>query len=105
METDPFTVPKIFSVAASAPVVDGVKTRNAVQEELAGIDAPLAHVPDAVLFAKLEAFVPVIVKYGVARTSAAVPVLLIVMTVAELVVTISNTGTAAEVLATPYFTI
>ena len=82
-KSDAFTVPRIFSVAASAPVVDGVKTMNAVHEVLAAMDAPLTQLPNP-LFAKLEAFAPVIVKYGVASACAAVPVLLIVTTIGKL---------------------
>ena len=54
-------------------MVDGVKVNFIVQEELVAIEPPFTHVPP-LAFAKLLAFVPVIVKNGVARTCGAVPV-------------------------------
>jgi len=61
------TVPFTVNVAVREPVALGVKVRFIVQELDAAIVPPLAHEPVPV-FAKLAEFVPVIVKYGVART-------------------------------------
>ena len=82
---EPFTVPRTFTAAASAPVVEGVKVNRIVQDELGAIVAPLAQVPPPAL-AKLVGLAPVIVKYGVARTSLAVPLFVTVKVVAALVV-------------------
>jgi len=62
----------MFNVAVRLPVADGVNVSRIVQEELAAIEPALTHVPP--LRAKLVGFVPVMVKKGVAKTSAAVPV-------------------------------
>jgi hypothetical protein len=78
-------VPWIFSVAAKAPVVEGVNVNRTVHEPLTAIVPPLTHVPVPEL-AKLDGLAPVIVKNGVAKTSAAVPVLETVSVVAPLVV-------------------
>ena len=58
---DPFTVPTMFMVAASAPVVDGVKVNKIVQDALGAMVPPLAQVPPPEL-AKLVGLAPVIVK-------------------------------------------
>jgi hypothetical protein len=69
----PFTVPKIFSMPVSGPVIEGVNVRFTVQDALTAIVAPFAQLP-VPGFAKLVALAPVIEKYGVERTSEAVPV-------------------------------
>ncbi len=43
--TDPFTVPKMFSVPEKAPTAEGVKTKIAVHDEPAVIEAAFAQVP------------------------------------------------------------
>jgi hypothetical protein len=68
-ESDPFTVPKIFSVPLRLPVVAGVKTRMTVQDALAAIVPAFTHVPVPVF----EKLVPEMEKYGVESTSVAVP--------------------------------
>ena len=57
----PFTVPKIFSVPLSGPMVEGVNVRFTVQDALAAIVAPSAQLP-VPAFAKLVALAPVIEK-------------------------------------------
>jgi len=74
----------MFKVAVRAPVAEGVKVRMTVQEALAAIEPPLAHVPPD--RAKLVGLVPVMVKNGVARTSVPVPVFETVTVNGELVV-------------------
>jgi hypothetical protein len=75
----------MLSVAARAPVVEGVNVKRTVQDPLTAIVPPFTHVPPPAL-AKLDGLAPVIVKNGVANTSAAVPVLETVNVVAPLVV-------------------
>jgi hypothetical protein len=77
-----FTVPEMLSVADLLPVADGVKIKRIVQEPLVAMLPALAHVPPE--REKSAAFVPVIVKKGVERTSEAVPVLEIVTVSAPL---------------------
>src|SRR5258708_34468942 len=84
-ESVPFTVPEMVKVAARAPLADGVNVKFTVQEAAAAIVPPFEHVPVPAL-AKLAAFVPVRVKYGVLRVSVAVPTLLTVTVKGELVV-------------------
>ena len=84
-ESVPFTVPEIVKVAARDPLADGVKVKSTVQEAAAAIVPPFEQVPVPAL-AKLAAFVPVKVKYGVLSVSVAVPTLLTVIVSGELVV-------------------
>ena len=84
-ETVPETVPRIVSTAERKPVGEGVNVTFTVQEPETAMVAPATQFPVPV-FAKLLASVPVIVKYGVAKTSAAVPVLVTVMVSGALVV-------------------
>ena len=66
------TVPKIFRFAERAPAAAGVNVKRIVQEALAAMVPASAHVPP--LRAKSAGFVPVMVKNGVERVSAPVPV-------------------------------
>jgi len=84
-ETVPETVPRMFNGAERKPVGAGVNVTLMVQEPETAMVAPLVQVPVPV-FAKLLASVPVIVKYGVAKTSGAVPLLVTVMVSGALVV-------------------
>lgn len=86
-ESLPFTVPEIFSVPERAPAADGVKVRFTVHVPLTAIVPPFAQVP-VPAFAKFAEFVPVKVKYGVERTSDAVPLFVTVIVRGELVVLI-----------------
>jgi hypothetical protein len=79
------TVPFTVKTADRAPVALGVKVRLIVQELDAAIVPPLAQEPVPAL-AKLDEFVPVIVKKGVARICDDVPVLLTVTVRGPLVV-------------------
>jgi hypothetical protein len=83
-ESEAFTVPCRFNVAVRAPVAEGVKVRMMVQDALAAMEPALTQVPP--LRAKFVGLVPVMVKKGVARTSAAVPVLETVIVKGPLVV-------------------
>ena len=62
----------MFNVALRAPVTEGVNVRMIVQDDDAAIEPPFAQVPPD--RAKFVGFVPVMVKNGVASTSAALPV-------------------------------
>ncbi len=84
-ESDPFTVPEMFNVAARAPLADGVNVKLTVHEKPIAMVPPLVQDPVPAL-AKLAAFVPVSVKYGVESVSVAVPVLLTVIVSGALVV-------------------
>jgi hypothetical protein len=84
-ESSPFTRPKIFRLADRAPAAVGVNVRFTVQEPLTAMVPPLVQVP-VPAFTNSLAFVPVMVKYGFCRTSAAVPVFVMVMVSGELVV-------------------
>ena len=75
----------MLSVAVRFPVTEGVKVSFTVQEELAAMLPPLAHVPVFAL-AKFVALAPLITKYGVARTCGAVPLFVTVIVKGELVV-------------------
>ncbi len=77
------TVPRMFSVALRLAVAAGVKVKMIVQEPEAAMLPALAHVPPD--RAKSAEFVPVIVKNGVERVSAAVPVFEMVTVSGELV--------------------
>ena len=79
------TVPLMVRFAVRAPVADGVNVKLTVQEELIEIVAPFAQVP-VPAFAKLEAFAPAIVKYGVAKTCGPEPLFETVTVSGELVV-------------------
>jgi hypothetical protein len=80
--TDPFTVPCMVKTAVRAPVADGVNVSSTVQVLVGRIVAPFAQVPEPA-FAKLVAFVPLITKYGVDRTSFAVPTFWTVTVIGE----------------------
>ena len=75
----------MVNVAEREPVGEGVNVTMTVQEPETATVAPLVQVPVPV-FAKLLASGPVMVKYGVAITCAAVPVLLTVIVSGALVV-------------------
>lgn len=74
----------MVKVALRAPVAEGVKVRMMVQDEDAAIEPAFTQVPP--LRAKFVGLVPVMVKKGVASTSAAVPVLETVIVKGALVV-------------------
>jgi len=75
----------MVKVADRAPVAEGVNVSFTVQEPLTGMVPPLTQVP-VPAFAKLVGFVPVMVKYGVAKTCDAVPELETVSVTVALVV-------------------
>jgi len=82
-ESEALTVPRRFRVALRAPAAAGVNRRLIVQEPLAVIKPPFAHVP-VPRFVKSVELVPVIVKYGLASVSVAVPVFVTVTVSGEL---------------------
>ena len=84
-ESVALTVPLMVRTADMAPVAGGVKVTLTVHDPLAAMLPPLTQVPPPV-FEKAEGLAPVIVKYGVDKTSAAVPVFDTVMVVEALVV-------------------